>query len=381
MTDKKTYAVLALICVLISVPFAPLAGQQTDGWSVSLEPIVKIGVVEGNPAYMFASVRTARLLPDDRIVVADRGKSSIRVYDSNGAFQVEMGGEGEGPGEFQSISGMWVVPPDTIRVWDSGLQRITTFRADGSLLNTQKVNANPPQGPGGVLDAVAGAFSDGDVALGWTVGQRLQSAEVAADRTVFGRFGPNGQLKHLLGEGEGLHRYLGSPVPFSPYPRATVFRDSLFFMNGVGGRIAVFDPKGDGVVRTIEIPARPVDASEAWSALRAELRAQGKESVLQRVPDPRLKHTPALSGMLVDDRGFLWAKAYDPTSDSVYLPGAPLWGPGGEWWVITPQGETVTKLVMPENLVPLHIRGTRLVGLTRGPLDVERIVVHTIDRP
>jgi len=314
-------------------------------------------------------------------VVADAGAISIRVYDSNGEFQTELGSEGEGPGEFLAIGNMRVAAPDTIQVWDFFSQRITTFLADGSLVGTQRIDPAPPDGPGGFLDLLAGVFSDGDIALGWTVGGRIAGdgeRQVAPDRVVFGRFGPDGQLRHLLGEGEGLHRIQGSPDPFSPVPRGVVFRDSLYFMNGVGGRIAVFDSEREGVARVLEIPAPHVEVSEAWSALNEALRVRGDESVLERIPDPRLAHTPTFGGMLMDDQGLIWVKIYDPESDSVYMGHPP--GPGGEWWVITPDGEVVAKVAMPEGLIPVHIKGDRLLGVARGELDVESVVLHIIGR-
>lgn len=378
-TPRTLVAGLTGVCALALLPNSPLDGQEADRWTVSPDPVVEVGVVEGDSAYMFASVETARLLPDGRIVVADEGSAEIRVFDSRGAFQSEMGGAGEGPGEFESISGMAVLPPDTVMVWDPHVVRLTVYLADGSLVSTVDVPADPPGGPGGVLDILAGTFSDGDLALGWTVGQRISAREVVADRIVFGRFARDGHLRYLLGEGEGLHRYRGSPVPFSPFPHATVREDSVYFMNGVGGRIAVFDPEGRGVARTLEVPVARVGADEAWPAMREALREEGEDRTLEMVPDPRLEHTPSLGGFLADDRGLVWTKVYDPASDALYVGGDP-WGAGGEWLIVTPEGETVARVAMPESVVPLQIHGSRLLGLRRGPLDVERIVIHEIRR-
>lgn len=50
-----------------------------DSWSVTPTPAIEIGVVEGEDAYMFQSVRYARLLADGRVVVADAGQLVIRV--------------------------------------------------------------------------------------------------------------------------------------------------------------------------------------------------------------------------------------------------------------------------------------------------------------
>lgn len=377
-------AALATAVVIMSFAVSPgtgttrVAAQEVGEWTIVPESNTSIGVVDGDPRRQFTTIRAGRFLPDGRIVVADRGSSTIRVFSSDGGFLTEMGGEGDGPGEFRLISGLAITPPDTLHIWDSSALRLTTFLADGSLVGTQLFPASQPGGPGGSLDGLAGLFSDGTPALSWTVPGPRIGGGVAADRTVFGRFGSDGSLQHLLGEGEGLHRQAGSPDPFSPYPHATVYRDSIYFMNGVGGRIAVFSPDGAGVARTIDVPASHVPVDEAWTAFRASVQAEGRESLLGRIPAPKLEHTPSLAGLLVDDQGRLWVKLYDPESDSVYFGRPP--GVGGEWWVLTPAGQILARVAMPARVVPLQITSDRLLGISVDALDVERVVVHRIQR-
>lgn len=379
-TMKPGWTALLAVGVWAVICTTPIRGQDVDRWTVSEKPLIEFGAVEGNSAYMFSSVQTAKFLPDNRIVVADDGESSVRVFSPNGQYQVEMGGEGQGPGEFQFIFGMWIAAPDTIRIWDAELLRVTTYLADGSLVATHRVDPSPPEGPGGVLDIFAGAFSNGDLAFAWTVGQPGRTDnEVRADRVVFGRFTANGKLRYLLGEAEGLYRHRGRPLPFSPFPHATVFRDSLYLTNGVGGKIAVFEPNGEGVARTVEMSVSHVEASEAWRALTTKLRAEGDGDLLSRIPEPQLEYTPAIAGVLIGEQDVLWVKVYDPTSDPVYVDGSPP-GLGGEWLVITRDGEIVARVTMPEDVVPLDIQNDRLLGVRRGPLDVPRIVVHSVGR-
>lgn len=358
----------------------PLTAQQPVEWTISPEPVVAFGVLDGDAAYMFTSIRAARILPDGRVAVADRGESSVRIFSQEGEFQAELGGQGEGPGEFRSVSGLWVSPPDTLVVWDADLHRLTTFLADGPLVGTRQVDPYQQGGPGGALDGLTGLFSDGDLALSWTVGGRPEPGEaIRPDRTVLGRFSRDGRLRHLVGEGQGLHRVPRSPDPFSPFPHFAIVRDSIYFMNGVDGAIAIFDPQGEGLARLITVPTvSAVETPRAWSVLQATLRQRGDEALLSRIPEPRLSHTPTLAGMLADDRGLLWVKAYDPRKDSVYLGRPP--GKGGVWWVVTSAGDPVARVVMPDDLVPMHIVGNRILATSRGTLDVERIVIHTVSR-
>lgn len=369
-----------LVGLLLALVPAPAAGQATEAWTVSPEPLLELGAVEGDPDHVFGSVRSARLLPDGRVVVADRDGRSIRVFGRDGDLAAAMGDEGDGPGEFRALAAMWVVPPDTIQALDPARPGVTTFLADGTLVGTTRLEATPPGDARGFPDVAAGRFSGGDLALGWTVGRVSSEPRRTTDRIVLGRFGPDGAFEGLLGEGTGLERYRGSPVVFSPYPHAAVLRDSVYFTDGDAAEVDVLGPRGGGVVRTLELPLAPGDAARGWSRLAEALRAGGEADRLGRLrPRRRRERTPAIAGLLADDRGLLWVKAYDPAADGVYVEGPPP-GPGGVWRVVTPRGETVAEVSVPDGVVPLDFRGDRLLGLTRDRLDVERLVVHAIDR-
>ena len=84
---------------------------QAAIWAMSSEPSLTIGKLDGAAEYLFHQIVRARLLPDDRIAVADRGLSTVRVYGPEGDFVVEMGGAGEGPGEFTDLRDIWMAGP------------------------------------------------------------------------------------------------------------------------------------------------------------------------------------------------------------------------------------------------------------------------------
>lgn len=355
-------------------------GEALESWSVSPAPEVRIGHLEGDPAYTFGDVADARLLPDGGIAVADRQRHSVRVFGPDGALLRELGGEGAGPGEYRQLRSIWRSGRDTLRAWDSGPARITTYRLDGTLVRTTPVRPSGPEVPDGRLDMFAGTFGDGDPVLAWIASRRLTPDTEGPDRMTFGRFGPEGELEAILGEMDGLHRAGVSPALFTPFPYAAVADDRIYLTNGIGSRVTVRD--GRGRVRdTLELPPSPHDPDEAWRALEERLRAEGDTSTLRRLrSSPRMDETPGLGGLLADDRGRLWVKDYDPARDAKLAGGHP-WGPGGVWWVVDPEGTVVARVEMPEELVPLDIRGDRVLGLARGPLEVERIAVHRIRRP
>lgn len=356
-------------------------GSVGAAWSVSAEPRVVIGQTTGEPEYLFQQIAGALLLPDDRIVVADGGIKVLRVYGSDGRFLVEMGGSGEGPGEFQRIAGIWLASHEAIGVFDSRTMRFTTYRADGSLESSQ--NLVPPAQqlpPGANLDVFVGAFSDGSVGVGWLAfGGNSASRDIQPDRFILGRFAVDGRFLGMMGEEAFFHRHAGSPVAFTPIPYTAVFGDSLYFTEGQRPEISVRDRDGN-VGRTITVPAAPKDVDAALAALEEEIRdTDNPFNTVERLhAAPRPEGIPYIAGMLVDDAGFVWAREYEAPEDALWLSG--FRHSGGRWWVVDPAGQTVATIDMPEGLRPLDIRGNLLVGVTLDELDVQRIVIHEIQR-
>lgn len=350
-----------------------------DSWSVAPTPAIEIGVVEGEDAYMFQSVRYARLLADGRVVVADAGQLVIRVYGQAGTFQTEMGGPGDGPGQFRAINGMWLTSEETIGAWDAENRRITTFTAEGDLETTHRlvVDGELP----GNLEVFLGSFNGNDIVLAsLSLGGDPRAQRMFPDRWVVWRFGPAGELRGSLGELRGMRRLGGQPLPFSALPYAAVYRDSLYVADGYEAQITVRAGSGD-VARRIDVPHVAVHSAGAWSSLEAELKRRNHQLHLQLLEKmPRVDEFPQVAGLLIDDWGFIWAKIYEPLVDALWLNGALRPGPGGEWRIVRPDGEFVTMVRIPDGVTPLDVRSDRLVGVFRDALDVEGIVVHRLER-
>ena len=99
--------------------------QSGEEWTVAAEPSLVIGVLEGDPEYQLFDVGGAMRLDDGRIVIANAGSLQLRFYDESGAFLHAVGGQGDGPGEFQDIG--WLAPlgSDTLATYDYRARRIS----------------------------------------------------------------------------------------------------------------------------------------------------------------------------------------------------------------------------------------------------------------
>ena len=355
-------------------------GLDLDSWVIAPAPSTVIGEMDGDPMYLFQRVAGAGLMPDGRIVVADAGLSVIRVFDAEGTFLSQMGGEGEGPGEFRGLRGVWIVPPDTIGAWDSHSLRITYFEAAGSLIRTVSLEPSAEARGVGSLDLLVGALADGSVAIGSLAFGSPDGT--GADRVSVERFGPGGAHLERLGETTGFIRIrLGegsrAPIPFSPYPRFAVRGDAVFHTNGAAPRVHVW---AAGARRAIDLPPADHDPELAWATLASRLDEGGSELYRDLLPEaPRSDSIPHLSGLLVDDAGLVWTKQYDPGADALWLDSGSR-AFGGTWWVVEPSGRLVATAEVPSSLAPLQVVGDRALGVTVDALGVERIHVHPIVR-
>lgn len=87
---------------------APLWGPG-EGWRISEEPLVTVGVVDGEAEQMLHRVEGVTRLSDGTIVVLDGGSGQLRALHSAGRHLWSAGSWGEGPGELQRGEG---VPQD-----------------------------------------------------------------------------------------------------------------------------------------------------------------------------------------------------------------------------------------------------------------------------
>lgn len=343
---------------------------EAQVWSVASEPEVVIGQLDGDSHYLFQRIADARLLPDGRFAVADRGMANIRVFGGDGSFQQTMGRSGEGPGEFQYLGSMEVYPPDTIAVYDPVLYRFTSYLADGTLVSTVNLRGEGGRAP----ELFLGRFRNGDFALASILHSERDPKEVAADRMQLDRFAPDGTFVSVLGMASGLTRHdaVFGPMPFSPYLHAFVWMDTIYWTDGVDSLLVRV---AGSTVRTIELPSVQSTYSDAEAELRSRLEGLERPEYASRLADaPAAPAIPDVAEVLLDDQGRFWAKRYEPGTDSNWLVSFTR-RKGGEWWIMEPTGEVTATIQLPPDLTPLHVRGDRIVGLSTDELDVERIVV------
>lgn len=138
---------LLLVSSLVATPLpAPLGAQDTlvvvadhaPAWgpTPTLVEELRIGVLEGDVDFVFGRIRGVAVDTSGVMWVADSQGPSLRRYGPDGSFLGQVGRAGEGPGEFEGLSGVRRLGPDHIAVWDAHAGRISTFDLDGRFVRS-----------------------------------------------------------------------------------------------------------------------------------------------------------------------------------------------------------------------------------------------------
>jgi hypothetical protein len=352
-----------------------------EGWRVSSEPLLEIGLTEGPAEYLLDQVSGARRLANGRIVVANAGSGELRFYAPDGAHLFSAGGEGDGPGEFRRIAWLDDYRGDSLMVYDGAARRASVISGDGAYGRSLTF---PSVGEGGTPTAAA-AFADGTIVGRLTV--VVQPEQVATGMrksdAMYGRFtAEDGTLidslasvpareRHLLMEPQMI--MITDPL-LAPDAYLAVSGDSAFLGFSQSPEVGVYG--ADGVLRRLirwrEEPV-PVSPEELERLKQARLGVSDDEGYQQRMgrvlgmmPAPEVR--PAYDGLIADDVGNLWVQ-------EAIVPGEP-----NLWTVFDPEGRMLGPVQFPDEFRPLHIGEDFVLGVVRDELDVERARMYGLEK-
>ena len=364
------------------------------GADATLVPEVEIGVLDGDPAYMFGRIRSVAVGGDGRIYAVDAQVPELRVFGPDGSHLGTWGRAGGGPGEFgQPDGGLAVLTDGRVVVRDPGNARLQVFSRGGEALETWPVIA------GGFTMSSPMIRQLGDTLLTPVVMDFTM--DVSEWRQALQRISPEGEVVDTLPvpdtgyETAVLEARVENSVSINSLPYATgeiwAFHPEGFFVHGISDEYSftLLDPVAPiRVEREVELPL--VTAGE-----KAEERAQTTRDL--RYTDPNWRwdgppipdRKPAFDQLYVGTDGRIWAYRPGPgveVEDPGYDPSDPdsvedrwkdtrlfdVFGRDGVF-----QGTVEAPLDM--SLYPTPVFGTDHVwAVARDDFDVQRIVRYRI---
>lgn len=365
--------------IIVSTGFA---WPEGSGWRLGDHPALKIGVLEGDPAYEFFEIAGARRLSDGRIAIAESGAFEIRLYDSEGKHLGSTGKEGQGPGEFRSITSLSAMPLDTMVVLDSRNRRVSYFDPTGTFKRSVPLHFLADMGG---YATHAAPFDDGTllIVVRTFFGAGGLGTGLTRDEIVYVRCAADGALMDTLAVRPGTEMYsavqgenrMGGVRPFGLSSQYAAHLDGFFHGSGDKYEIEDFTNEGD-LRRSLRRPIANMEVTDADVEGYRKERIENAEDEMQRqinatlveaIPFP--ESFPAYRNLVVDVKGNLWVGVSRKPGDDQ-----------PRWTVFERTGRMLGEVRTPEGFTIFQIGEDFVLGSWADEFDVQHVLMYELFR-
>ena len=368
----------SICAACLACDFAAHAGEPADTMVAVVD--FAIGTSMTDPDYQFAEVRDLVLLPDHRFVVVDYQERRVAVFDREGRFVTDIGGPGEGPGEFagRPVSAsvgpngeVWVEFRATYQVYTPDSQNWSysrTVRLGPKRPDQRYLKGKPMFAPDGSIAIWAKGGSRGT--LVWIVGGEIVREDTLPPAIPSDEMGYGVASLGMGNDGRPIQEVLRGP--YHPRDLEALGRTGGYAM-AVTSRYAIRLFGDDGVhFLTIrrQHPGPRVSSAERRRAehvvdsLVAVYRQHGGTYPAFVVPQRK----PPIRDLWYDEDNRLWVQLSRPDTDSL-----------ARAHVYSDRGRFLFAAAWPREVSLSHgaIRGAVAVGRRIGALDVPEVVRMT----
>ena len=359
-------------------------GAAPGEWQLGGAPILQIGVLEGVAEYQLHEVSDLARLSDGRIVVASGGSKDLRLYSDDGAFLESVGGEGDGPGEFRSLTTLMLLPGDSLLAYDRALNRISYFDRAGVFLRS--VSLQPLQV--NTVPRFGGRFNDGSLLVTAErvfTSQNVERNGIVRDPVLYLRYDSEGRLADTLTSLPGTEYVvrvgdlglITTNLPAGKRSLHVLDDDRLFVGTNDAYEIRVLGPDGSLhliVRKAHEQVSLPRSRLERFldSVLAADVEDDNlRRQLRQMFADVPLPETvPAFASLTVDTDGDLWVKesAFPDTETN-------------RWTVFGVDGVLLAQVDMLPRFTPHHVGADFVLGVWTDEFEVEYVRLYELTKP
>ncbi len=367
---------------------APAWTAETS-WRLTALPILDIGSVDGPDENQLHQVEMARRTADGTVFVANSGTSEIRVFDAEGSHLYSFGGEGDGPGEFSSLSRFDMADSDTLYVWDPRSRRVSVFEIGGAFART--IPIEPAQERTGAT--YSGVLSREQLLVTiLNYGERAQGSgdRLFEDVVQIATYGPDGSLRDTVGaypaapiwmrvhsqisEGRTIISLMRNQLPLAGGGAHASHGGIVHVTSGLEPEVLSYD--AGGLTRIARFVARrqPVTDELFASWIEDQVARSGEAEQEQRVLEafegaPLADSTGVSTTLVVDAAGNAWLL-------SVAMPGDTL----AAWTVLSADGPWLGSVTMPRGFRVYEIGDDYVLGRWRDDLEVEHVLMYGLDK-
>ncbi len=356
--------------------------EPAQVWRLAPKPSIDFASLGDQPEYQLFSVAGAVTLSDGTVVVANQGTSEIRYYAPDGSYLATVGGEGDGPGEFNYISTISPISGDSILVSDPFSRRTTTFDSQGNFgTTTQLADLGPSFGTHQVFPLSTSHL----IALPWATVLRqggLSYTGLARPVSPVVRFTRSGELVDTLLSVPGNEVWVGTGQSIEVIPNirplvTLATRDE--FYTGLAEEMEIHRYSGDGVLQAImripsyDLQMTPEEVTRSHEDFLSRARNESDRRRMQATLDaaPPRDRRPAYSQFLVDPLGNLWVahtfiRMFEPRYEALE--------------VFNSEGRWLGTFTLPEPMRVLEVGGDYLTAVYTDNFDVETLRIYPLYR-
>jgi len=321
------------------------------------ERLLRIGAVDG-PGSLYRVHHV--FLDGEGVGVVEASTGLIRFFDGAGARVGEVGGTGEGPGEFRALWWAERIRGDTLVAFDLAYPTsISVFGPDGGFVRSF---VPPRLGESGELILV-GAWSRGQIVIHRQGPNRIYSVttdgEVGVDfgewsATASGdRIEAYGPRASFAARGGRLHAAAGEHYEVRTHDEAA---DLLRISRVRRARVPVTDA---------DVEAYMTDWEQGLERAAPPLARRMRELGPPVFPDSM----PAYRALLANRDGGFWARRHGGRDEDL-----------NAWDVFDAEGVYLGVIELPPRFQPTSLSDRRVAGITPDELDVEFVEVYAWGR-
>ena len=392
---ERLLLALAIVAVTSCSSDSPQATLGAPRWE-AVETL-RIGDSDTTALTYFRELRVGR---DGRSFSFHRPERLLRIHSSSGELLAEVGGEGDGPGEFQGSAAIGLVG-DTLWALDYSLYRVTYFDPDGDIVRTQRFpielgrgGPDDPPRPQGILsdgsilgappawsrEVAAGTLSEGHYLHMDSAGQVLDTIasypltnsvlEIAdpENRSSFGSYSPQPFNDSEI-------------VEVSPYGREVLRVDRTVAPGRAEFRVTLMTFDDDTIFSAAHsyhpVPIEPALVDSIIDALAARF----EDSPFPRAPTPARAaewaadaiyvpiHHPPVSAAKLGRDGTVWLKGIDTGTGTV------------TWTCLGRSGQVLGVVDLPPSFTLMEAEQGQVWGMWQDEFDVPHILRYELRDP
>lgn len=365
-----------------------LSASEAHMWASVSEPDLEVGVMDGDPAYVFSAIGDVVVSGDGSIVVADRQTRELRAFDPEGNHLRSFGGPGGGPGEFASSPWIAGIAGDSVFAFDSRSARVTTFTVAGDLLGDVSVRSETTGRPMLGHRLPDGTFLMRSRWVNPAAANEVYETKLVLDSMVVERLDADGgfldtvmvvpetqRVRSIQGSVDTGFRVRQASPGFVPSAHLVATGGRAVFGYSDAFDLALHTVDGDLAarvrVRGVQHPATQADLrAQIEATLIADLGKDGitpetRQLFLEYVPE----RTPSFRELRGTEGGEVWVSLYDPQPDSETT-----------WLVFDPSGALLGSVVTPDGVSVRWIDDDFLLGVVRDEFDVPYLRRYPLSR-